>query len=367
MFTLRTVAPVVLVVALLCSCGGGARTEQIEVPRRDDQPYGGGETAAVAEPSVLSLRTIALPGGPGPVRMDFIAYDPASHALWVPAGNTGRVDVIDVATDSVSTIEGFVTSEIDTPRGRRVVGPSSVVLGQGVAYVGNRGDSSVCAIDTHARTVAGCVHLESMPDAMILVPSRGELWVTTPRARSIVVLRVAGTTATPSIVETIPFDGEPECFALDAEHGVVFTNLEDQDRTLAIDASSRHVLSTWEPGCGEAGPRGLAFDGARRLVYVACTDHLATLDIDHAGAIVSTLATGGGVDDVTFVASRSLLYVGSGADALLRVVRVGEDGSLRVLATAATSTGARNAVVDEAGRAYLTDSEGARIFAVQSP
>ena len=258
------------------------------------------------------------------------------------------------------------TSEIETPRGRRVVGPSSVAVGDGVVYIGNRGDNRVCAIDAHTLSLGGCAQLESMPDAVLLVPARGELWVTTPAVHAIVVLHVDGTVA-PSIIATLTVDGEPECFALDAEHGVVFTNLEDADRTLAIDAASRHVLSTWEPACGQLGPRGVAFDATRRFVYVACTDHLATLDIDHGGAVVGTLATGAGVDDISLLAARGLIYVGSGADATLRVVQVDARGGLSVIATAATSAGARNAVLDEAGRAYLTDSEGGHIFVVEAP
>src|SRR4026209_2110585 len=60
-------------------------------------------------------RSIALPGAPptGGVVMDFIAYDRAHGRLWVPAGNTGSVDVIDVATDKVTRVEGFATKEVE--------------------------------------------------------------------------------------------------------------------------------------------------------------------------------------------------------------------------------------------------------------
>ena len=38
--------------------------------------------------------------------------------------------------------------------------------------------------------------------------------------------------------------------------GVFYTNLEDKDRTLAIDLRSRAVTKTWLPKCGEAGETG---------------------------------------------------------------------------------------------------------------
>jgi DNA-binding beta-propeller fold protein YncE len=321
-------------------------------------------TPASATPSPgLSTHSIALPGGP-PVRMDFIALDAATGALWVPAGNTGRVDVIDVTTGAVTEIGGFATQEIDTPRGRRLVGPSSVAIGDGVAYVGNRGDNRVCAINSHTHVLGGCAQLESMPDAVLLLADRSELWVTTPRAHTIVVLHVEGVATPPTIVGTIAFDGEPECLARDVEQHTVFTNLEDLDRTVAIDESRREVTASWPSGCGQMGPRGVAFDATRRFAYVACTDHLAVLDVGHDGAALGTLATGGGVDDIAFVEARSEIYVGSGAAAVMRVVAVDDRGGLHEVAHATTSAGARNAVVDAAGTAYLTDSEAGRIIVV---
>ncbi len=40
--------------------------------------------------------------------MDFLVYDRARHRVWVPAGNTGSVDVIDAATAKVTRIEGWI-------------------------------------------------------------------------------------------------------------------------------------------------------------------------------------------------------------------------------------------------------------------
>src|SRR4029077_9288436 len=53
--------------------------------------------------------SIALPGGP-PVNMDYLAYDAANQRIWVPAGNTGSVDVIDVGGRKVTQIGGFPTA-----------------------------------------------------------------------------------------------------------------------------------------------------------------------------------------------------------------------------------------------------------------
>src|ERR1700688_5172957 len=97
-----------------------------------------------------SVRTLPLPdNNAGDVSMDYIAYDPGTNSVWVPGGNTGAVDVVDAATGKVRQIPGFQTKEVDGRNGKRVFGPTAVSVGDGVVYIGNRGDSSVCSFDSH--------------------------------------------------------------------------------------------------------------------------------------------------------------------------------------------------------------------------
>src|SRR5262249_43755833 len=140
---------------------------------------GCGHTSQTAAPP--ALRSIALPGAPADgVFMDYLAYDRAHHRVWVPAGNTGSVDVIDVTSGAVTRIEGFPTQEMERRGKKRIVGPSSATVGGSHVYVGNRGDSSVCAVDASSLKKAGCVTLDSMPDGLAYVAATHEVWVTTP-------------------------------------------------------------------------------------------------------------------------------------------------------------------------------------------
>src|ERR1041385_961818 len=78
-----------------------------------------------AAKSDYELKPISLPGATGPVALDYFAYDRATGKLWVPASNTGSVDLIDEATDATSQVTGFATGEIER-RGRKIkVGPTS--------------------------------------------------------------------------------------------------------------------------------------------------------------------------------------------------------------------------------------------------
>src|SRR5262249_14480827 len=95
------------------------------------------------------LKPINLPGATGAVHLDYFAYDRATGKLWVPASNTGSVDVIDGETGTVSQITGFPTGEIERPGRKITVGPTAASIGDGVVYIGNRGDATLCSIDVH--------------------------------------------------------------------------------------------------------------------------------------------------------------------------------------------------------------------------
>ena len=129
------------------------------------------------------LKPISLPGATGTVALDYFAYDRATGKVWVPASNTGSVDVIDEATDAVSGITGFPTGEIER-RGRKItVGPTAASIGDGVVYIGNRGNATLCVIDAQTLERGECVPASSdhsvTPDGVVYVAKTKELWVTT--------------------------------------------------------------------------------------------------------------------------------------------------------------------------------------------
>ncbi|MEP6652316.1 MAG: hypothetical protein ABJA82_03100 [Myxococcales bacterium] len=306
---------------------------------------------------------VALPGGP-PVGMDYLAYDAATGRIWVPAGNTGNVDVLDVATGKVTALGGFATAPSPRP-GRPNAGPSSVTVGDGVVWVGNRADNRLCAIDARKVRKGACVQLDSMPDGVAWVSATRELWVTTPRDHSLTIVAVGS--GKPGPATTIKLDGAPEGYAVDSARGIFYTNLEDKDRTLAFDVKTRKVIATFSPGCGEEGPRGLAIDPVRRLLFVACTNGAMTLDLAHGGGVVGRLRTGVGVDNIDYHAAKQLLYIAAAGAATLTIARVTDAGALAAVTSVATAKGARNAVVDGRGTAYVADSPGGHLIVVGAP
>jgi DNA-binding beta-propeller fold protein YncE len=315
-------------------------------------------------PPPAAVTTVALPGGgPDGVGMDYIVFDPRTNTVWAPAGNTGSVDVVDVASGKVRRIEGFATQEIERRGKKRTVGPSSATLGPaGTVYVGNRGDFSVCAIDEKSFAKGACGKLDAMPDGIAYVAKTDEVWVTTPRDQSVRVLD--GKTLAQKA--RLPFEGEPEGFAVDATRGRFYTNLEDKDVTLAIDLATHATVATWKPACGEDGPHGLRLAEAEAMLIVACSAKVETLDVAHDGAIAGSVVTGDGVDDIDYSAGTHSVYVGAAKTATLTVARLDAKGALAIVGTAATKEGARNAAVAADGTAYLAHSTGSELVVVPS-
>jgi DNA-binding beta-propeller fold protein YncE len=317
---------------------------------------------AVPAPAIAyTVKPLALPGASERgIAMDYLVFDPATHMLWVPAGNTGAVDVVDTATGKIRQISGLPTAEIQNGERKRVVGPSSATVGAGTVYVGNRADSSICAFGSRTLTAGKCGHVASMPDAVSYIANTKEVWTTTPRDQSIRILDAAALSEKAKIV----LPGDPEGYAVDAKRGRFYTNLEDKDQTLAIDVRTRKVAETWKSGCGEAGPRGLLLSPGGDYLFVACTDKVETLDLRHHGSILATVPTGQGVDSIAYSPQSHRLYAGAGKTGDLTIIDVDAAGHLKATATVTTAPGARNGVLATNDTLYLAHSPGSELLAV---
>ena len=316
--------------------------------------------AALALPALLwaagpSIHSLALPGAtPAGIGMDYIGFDAATDSVWVPAGNTGAVDVISVKNDAIRQITGFPTKEVTFRDRKRTLGPSSVTIGDGMVYVGNRGDSSVCAFHPKTLARARCATLDSMPDGLAYVGATKEVWVTTPRDKSIRILDAE----TLHEKAKLTFEGNPEGFAVDAKRHRFYTNLEDKDVTLAIDLKTHKTDATWKPSCGEEGPHGLRVDAERGHLFVACSARVEVLNAGGDGAVLSSIETGDGVDDIDYSAKTHQLYVGAARAGKLTIARDDAAGKLSLVASIPTPAGARNPAVASNGTVYLAHGGG---------
>ncbi len=318
-------------------------------------------SADAARARELATTSFPLPGAIGHVTLDYLAYDQGHARVWIPVGDTGSVDVFDTASGTFTRVDGFKTSQREV-RGRvRAMGPSAVSIGDGVAYVGNRASGEVCVIDDKTLKLGTCLKLPVAIDGVSYVALAKEVWVTAPNDHSIAVLDASKPLELkPKLV--IRIDGEPEGYAIDTARGLFYTNAEDKDRTLAIDITTHAIKTTWSAGCGAEGPRGIAVDGTRNFIVVACTDGIRVLDGAHGGVALGKLDTGAGVDNFDYLDSSKSVAIAAGKASRLTVARIDDKGQPSVVTTTPTAEGARNAVVDARGSVYVVDPQTARLL-----
>jgi DNA-binding beta-propeller fold protein YncE len=311
--------------------------------------------------SNYTVRTLPLPdNGSGDVSMDYIAFDPATNSLWVPGGSTGAVDVVDVDTGKVRQILNLPTSQVQARGGTRVLGPSGVSIGDGVVYIGNRGGSEVCAFNARSLARVVCTHLDAAPDGVAYVAPTKEVWVTTPGEQSVRVLDAS----TLMQKAKLTFPGNPEGYAVDAKRGRFYTNLEDKDRTVAVDLKTHTTVATWNPACGGGGPHGLGLDEAAGHLFIGCDAVAEVMNVGGDGAVLSKVDTGDGVDDINYAPATHLLYVGAARAAKLTIARADAGGKLTTVAQVPTQNGARNGVVTKGGIVYLAHGGGVKLPAL---
>lgn len=310
------------------------------------------------------LKPTNLPGASGPVALDYFAYDRATGKVWVPASNIGSVDVIDEKTDAVSQIGGFPTGEIERRGHKITVGPTAASIGDGVVYIGDRGNATICIIDARTLARGECLPIAQnnaaiTPDGVVYVAVARELWVTLrPKAgdgtaaRSLEILDAS----VPHHLKPktrIPLENLAEGYAVDNQRGLFYTNIEEAGTTVAIDVRSHKVVAKWHPGCSDL--QGLALDTARGFLFLACGDHVVSLDVGHDGKIIDSIKTGPGLDNIDYSADVKLLYAAASQAARLTIAEVDDHGKFHLKATIPTVKGARGVVAGKGETAYLID------------
>jgi DNA-binding beta-propeller fold protein YncE len=329
-----------------------------------------GANNASAADTNYELKPINLRGASGPVALDYFAYDRATGKLWVPASNTGSVDVIDEATDATSQVTGFATGEIER-RGRKIkVGPTSAAVGDGVIYIGNRGDATLCVIDAKSLARLECVPVSAdhtvTPDGVVYNAAARELWITlrpkagdSAAAKSLEILDASDPRHLKPKTR-ISLDGLAEGYAVDNQRGLFYTNIEETGKTVAIDVRSHKVIAKWNPGSSDL--QGLALDNARHFLFVACGDRVVSLDAGHDGKITDSITTGAGLDNIDYAEDAKLLYAAASQAATLTVAEVDDHGKLHPKATVPTVKGARGVIAGKGETAYLIDPAEGRIL-----
>src|SRR5262249_31408626 len=227
-------------------------------------------------------------------------------------------------------------------------GPTSVALGDGTVYVGNRGDSTICAVNANTLKIGQCLPVAprdagmgAAPDSVTYVAATRELWLTRgvppldiPSSDNAITVFDVSDPSRVNPKDKIVLRASAEGFAVDPVRGRFYTSLEEEGTTVAIDLHSHKIVARWRSGCDE--PHGVALDAARGILFVACKARVVSIDVAHDGRALGSLETGSGLDNIDYLPAKHLLYAAAAEVAALTVARVEESGALSRLQTVPT-------------------------------
>jgi len=158
----------------------------------------------------------------------------------------------------------------------------------------------------------------------------------------------------------IPLENLAEGYAVDNGRGLFYTNVEETGTTVAVDVRTHKIVAKWNIGSADFG--GLALDTARGFLFVACGDHVVSLDAGHDGKVIDSVQTGAGLDNIDYSPERKTVYAAAGQAETLTIAEVGDDGKFHLKATVPTVKGARGVVAGKDETAYMIDPAEGRIL-----
>src|SRR6266478_10207941 len=120
------------------------------------------------------------------------------------------------------------------------------------------------------------------------------------------------------------------------------------------------VVEKWNTSSSEL--QGLALDNARGFLFVACGDHVVSVDIGHGGKTTDSMTTGPGLDNIDYSAERKVLYAAASEAATLTIADVDDHGKFHLKATVPTVRGTRGVIAAKGETAYLIDPAEGRIL-----
>ena len=316
--------------------------------------------AGAAEGPATAPAAIAMPGGAVGIGFDDLGF---SHTLGllVPAGRTGKLDLVDPATGTVVSIAGFSTKK--GFEGGHDDGITSVAEGAGLLFVTDRTSLRLSIVDPGKKSIVGQFALRASPDYVRWLEATQELWVTEPDSEQVEIFQFeAGPPPHVRSVGRIAVPEGPESLVLDAKRRRAYTHF-DSGKTAAIDLRTRTIVATWSSGCKE--PTGVALDSERGFLFVACEEGgVRVLDVA-TGKNLGSIDLGGGIDIISYSPDLGHLYVPSSETATLAAVGVSAQGDLSLLGTVPGTKDSH--CVAAGGKVYFADPEHGRLLVFADP
>lgn len=311
-----------------------------------------------------SRSSLVLPGGSAGIGFDDLRFSEELGELLVPAGCTGRLDLVEPATGAIESVDGFSRTECPGPGHER--GTTSADAGRGYVFAIDRTEGTLVVVEARAKRIVARARLGAGPDYVRWVGGASEVWITEPARGVIERFRFEGGPS-PRLTSagTIPVPDGPESLVVDPAGTRAYTNTFHGE-TDAIDVASHSVTERWPNHC--RGARGIALDASRGLLFVGCEEGKAVaLDVARGGSTIAEATTGEGVDVIAYGPRLRHLYVPAARSANLTVISVLGRGRLQTLGTMPTAPAAHCAAADDRGNVYVCDPRHGRVLVFHDP
>jgi hypothetical protein len=305
---------------------------------------------------------IILADDGGPVGLDDFRYSTRLKKVLVPAGRIGILALIDPDTGSLDKISGFSTAV--AAEGARGVGITSVDESADLLLVTDRSARKLDVLDPATKKIISSADLASGPDYVRYVKPTNEIWVTEPHNEQLEVFSYPTQTGSaPVHTAVIAVTGGPEALVIDGPRARAYTNI-DGGKTVAIDLKSRKIVESWPNGCESA--EGAVQDDQGNFLFVACREgKVVTLDLAHQGKIISTIASGDGVDIIDFNPKLRHIYMPGSKSATLAIVAVTQQGELSLVKTVPSVEGGHCVTSAPNGNIYVCDPRHGKLLVIQ--
>lgn len=274
-------------------------------------------------------------GGAG--AFDYLNVDSAAKRLYVTHGT--EIVVIDTTTNK---IVGKIT---DTPRVHGI----AIVSDLGRGFTTNGGENKASIIDLKTLATISKVETGANPDAVTYDSARKEIY-TFNGARAGGYNATVIDAAKGTVVATIDLGDKPEAGQVDPAMGRVFVNLEIKSMVAVIDTATHKKIAEW-PITPADEPTGMAIDTASKRLFVG-GEKLALVDYT-TGKVVTSVAICEGTDATWYDAAAKMVFNSCG-DGHITMTRFDAPNKLTVVATLATTRGARTMAFDPATHRIYT-------------
>ena len=283
-----------------------------------------------------TIQDVPLPGDTS--RFDYVTIDPSTKRLFMAHLGAGTVAVYDLSS-------GTMLGEIQNVPGVHGV---LAVPELGRVFATATDANQVAVIDAQNLAVITTIAGGEYPDGLAYNPEVGKLYVSDESGATDTVIDVA----TNQVVATVQLGGEVGNTQYDAAGHQIMAAVQSRNQVVTIDPQTDQVSARYDtPGCEH--PHGLQVSPDRRLAFAACqgNNKLVVLDLAN-GQVTASFDVGSSPDVLAFDGPRRVLYVASERGPLYAFSET--DAGLQPLAKGDVGPNAHVVGVDqETGTMYL--------------